>query len=95
MQNTRVHLGTVASAVDRDGGGQMWGGGLEGFSSVGCDQLAQLARVAEGNRPQAMLHALSLHAQHHPSHSHPRQMHSNRRPAFYDEHASSSQSQGC
>jgi hypothetical protein len=55
------HLRAVASTVDRDGGCEVRSGRLERLPGVGSHQLAQLARVAEGDGAQAMLYALRLH----------------------------------
>ena len=57
-----AYLGAVACSVDRDGLGKVGGGALQSLPGVGSDQLAQFARLAEGQRAQAMLNALRLHA---------------------------------
>ena len=66
----RSHLWAVACTVDGDGGGEIRGGGFQGLAGVGSDQLTQLARVAEGDGAQPMLHTLRLHGTPHALHSH-------------------------
>lgn len=45
----------------------MGGGVLQGLSGVGRHQLTQLARLAEGQRAQAVLNTLRLQAQPTPT----------------------------
>ena len=59
-----VHLGAVASSVDRDGLGQVGRSVLQSLSSVGCHQLTHLTCFAEGQCAQPVLYTLSLHSNH-------------------------------
>jgi len=54
------HLGAVTGAVDGDGALQAGRGRPQRLARVRDDQLAQLARVAERDGAQAVLHALGL-----------------------------------
>ena len=58
-----AHRRAVAGAVHSDLLGEVGGRHAQGLPGVGGDQLAQLARLAEGDGAQAVLDALCLHQQ--------------------------------